>query len=110
METSKPREEWNTPKPSEFQPAYRESKKIAAGITAILLGGLGVHKFILGYTNEGVIMLMCTIFGVALSCFIFPIFIAVGVGIVSLIEGIIYLTKTDEEFYQTYQANKRPWF
>ena len=31
-------------------------------------------------------------------------------GIVPFIEGIIYLTKTDQEFYQTYQVGKRGWF
>jgi len=31
-------------------------------------------------------------------------------GLIGLIEGIIYLTKTDEEFYQTYQAGKKTWF
>ncbi len=32
------------------------------------------------------------------------------VGLVGFIEGIIYLTKSDEEFYNTYQKNKKPWF
>ena len=31
-------------------------------------------------------------------------------GIIGFIEGIIYLTKSDEEFYNTYQVGKRPWF
>ena len=31
-------------------------------------------------------------------------------GLVGLIEGIIYLTKSDEEFYNTYQVGKKPWF
>jgi hypothetical protein len=31
-------------------------------------------------------------------------------GIIGLIEGIIYLTKTDEEFYQTYVVEKKAWF
>jgi TM2 domain-containing membrane protein YozV len=73
-----------------------ESKKIVAGICGILLGGFGVHKFILGYTVPGIILL------VAGFC---------GIGwIVGLIEGIIYLTKTDEEFIQTYQIGKKEWF
>tara|TARA_R100000935_G_C2839937_1_gene170399 strand:+ start:75 stop:227 length:153 start_codon:yes stop_codon:yes gene_type:complete len=32
------------------------------------------------------------------------------VSIVGLIEGIMYLTKSDEEFYNTYQAGRKPWF
>ena len=40
-------------------------KKLAAGLCGILLGGFGVHKFILGYTNEGVIMLVISVLGFA---------------------------------------------
>lgn len=95
METSKPREDWNTPSYPKTQP---ENKKIVAGVLALLLGYLGVHKFVLGYTTEGIIQIVITL----VSC-------GIG-GIVPFIEGIIYLTKTDEEFYQTYQVNKRGWF
>ena len=31
-------------------------------------------------------------------------------GIIGLIEGIIYLTMTDEAFYQTYVVEKKKWF
>jgi TM2 domain-containing membrane protein YozV len=73
-------------------------KKLVAGICGILLGGFGVHKFILGYTNEGIIQIVITI----LTC-------GAG-GIIGIIEGIIYLTKSDEEFVATYIQNKRGWF
>jgi TM2 domain-containing membrane protein YozV len=74
-----------------------ENKKVVSGIFAILLGYLGVHKFYLGYTKEGILQILLT-----LLC---------GVGaIIGLIEGIIYLTKTDEDFYQTYQVGRKPWF
>ena len=43
METSKPKEDWNTP--SSEMP-NQENKKILAGVLALLLGGIGVHKFI----------------------------------------------------------------
>ena len=75
-----------------------ESKRIIAGILALLLGSLGVHKFVLGYTQEGIIQLIISI----VSCGI--------LGIIPFIEGIIYLTKTDEEFIYTYQTNKKGWF
>jgi TM2 domain-containing membrane protein YozV len=92
MENSK-EELWNNP-----QPIRQENKKIVAGVLAILLGSLGIHKFILGYTTEGIIQLVISV----VTC---------GIGsIIGLIEGIVYLTKTDEEFYQTYQVNKRGWF
>ncbi len=78
------------------------SKKIAAGICGILLGALGVHKFILGYNTEGIIMLLVSL----LTCGIgSPI-----MGIIGLIEGIIYLTKSDEEFFSTYIDNHKGWF
>jgi len=83
-----------------------ENKKVLAGILAILLGGLGVHKFILGYNKEGVILLILTIIIGALTCGV----ASWVVWVITVVEGIIYLTKSDEEFYDTYQLNKRPWF
>lgn len=75
-----------------------ESKKTLAGVLGILLGGLGIHKFVLGYTTEGILAIVITIF----TC---------GFGaLIGLIEGIIYLTKSDDEFIRTYQLNKRGWF
>jgi TM2 domain-containing membrane protein YozV len=80
----------------------QESKKVLAGVLAIVLGALGIHKFILGYTKEGVIMLLVTI----LTCG----FGGMVTSIIGLVEGIIYLTKTDEEFIDTYQINQKGWF
>lgn len=77
-------------------------KKVIAGICGILLGGLGVHKFILGYTTEGAIMAAVTI----LTCG----FGGAIMGIIGLVEGIIYLTKSDEDFVATYVTNKKGWF
>ena len=77
-------------------------KKIVAGILAILLGSLGVHKFILGYTTEGIIMLAISV----VSCGI----LAVVPSIIGIIEGIMYLTKSDEEFVRTYIQSKKGWF
>ena len=77
-------------------------KKIVAGILAILVGSLGVHKFILGYTTEGVIMLLVTV----LTCGI----AGVVMSIIGIIEGIMYLTKSDEDFVRMYIQNKKGWF
>lgn len=33
-------------------------KKVLAGVLGILLGGLGIHKFVLGYTKEGIIQIV----------------------------------------------------
>lgn len=76
-----------------------ESKRVLAGILAILLGPFGVHKFILGYTTQGIIILALSV----LTC-------GTVTSIIGLIEGIIYLTKSDEEFKYTYQVNKKEWF
>jgi TM2 domain-containing membrane protein YozV len=86
-------------------------KKIAAGICGILLGGLGVHKFILGFNTAGTIMLVIYLVGIVLgACLIVPVMGSVAVGIIGLIEGIIYLTKSDEEFYYIYGVHKKEWF
>jgi TM2 domain-containing membrane protein YozV len=77
-------------------------KKIAAGICGILLGALGIHKFILGYTTQGIIMLLVTVLTLGMAGFI--------MGIIGLIEGILYLTKSDEDFSRTYIQNKKAWF
>jgi TM2 domain-containing membrane protein YozV len=76
----------------------RENKKVLAGLLGIFLGTFGIHKFVLGYTQEGVIQLVISV----LTCG--------TLGIIGFIEGIIYLTKSDEEFYQTYQVGRKPWF
>ena len=93
METTKPTEDWNNP------PVRREeNKKVLAGVLGIVLGGFGVHKFVLGYTQEGIIQLVVT-------------FVTCGMGsLIGFVEGIIYLTKTDEDFYQSYQVGKKGWF
>ncbi|MDE2134902.1 MAG: TM2 domain-containing protein [Alphaproteobacteria bacterium] len=78
--------------------------KIAAGLLAIFLGALGIHKFYLGYTGPGIIMLLCGTIGWLL---ILPGLITC---LIAFIEGIIYLTKTDAEFDELYVKNKRAWF
>ena len=80
-------------------------KKVAAGICGILLGSFGVHKFLLGYTTEGVIMLVTWLLGLFL-CGIPSLII----NIIAIIEGITYLTRSDEEFSQTYILGKKGWF
>lgn len=77
-------------------------KKIVAGIVAILLGAFGIHKFLLGYTTEGIIMLAITI----VSCGL----LAIVPSVVGIIEGIMYLTKSDEEFVRTYIQGRKGWF
>ncbi len=87
-----------------------ENKKILAGLLAIFLGYLGVHKFILSYNKEGFILLGATLVLSLLSCVGIGFFFIWIPGVIGLIEGIIYLTKSDAEFYQMYQVGKKPWF
>ena len=87
-----------------------ENKKMLAGILGIVVGGLGVHKFILGYNKEGFILLGAFLASCLLMCVIIGVFTIYIPILIGFIEGIIYLTKSDEEFYQTYQVNKKPWF
>ncbi len=89
-----------------FDKASGDNKKILAGVLALLLGFLGVHKFILGYNKEGIIMLVVSLVLGSFTC---------GIGAtlmwaIGIIEGIMYLTKSDEEFYNTYQVGQKPWF
>ena len=88
-----------------------ENKKILVGILAIIFGSLGIHKFLLGYNKEGIILLAVTLGSYLLTCFFGLGLLFVWIpGVIGLIEGIIYLTKSDEEFYNTYQVGKKPWF
>ncbi len=64
--------------------------KTTAGVLGILLGGVGAHKFYLGKPGKGVLYLLFCWTGIP--------------GIVGLIEGIQYLTKTDEDFQAKYVA------
>lgn len=90
--------------------ASADNKKILAGILGILFGGLGIHKFILGYNKEGGILLGATLVGILLSCVGIGVLFVWIPGFIGFIEGIIYLTKSDADFYNTYQAGKKPWF
>lgn len=89
-----------------FDNVAGDNKKVLAGVLAIILGPLGIHKFILGYNKEGIIMLVATFVLGFITCGL-----GAGLtGLIGLIEGIIYLTKSDEEFYNTYQVGQKPWF
>ncbi len=90
-----------------FDPEDREyrlfvNNKIIAGLCGILLGSLGIHKFILGLTTPGIIMLALSVMTCGLGTLI--------TAPVGLIEGVIYLTRSDEEFYELYAIEKRGWF
>jgi TM2 domain-containing membrane protein YozV len=79
-------------------PEDTANKKMVAGLLGILLGAWGIHKFYLGMTTAGIIQIVITV----VTC---------GAGsIVGLIEGIIYLTKSDEDFHRQYVIEQKQWF
>jgi len=89
------------PQTDDWQKAGAD-KKIIAGILGIVVGAFGIHKFVLGYQKEGLTMLLVSI----LSCGTLAGFMHV----IGIIEGIMYLTKSDEEFVRTYVHGKKGWF
>ena len=138
--------EWNQAKN-----VYLAGKnKIVAGWLAIVVGGLGIHKFYLRFTGPGLVYLLTNIISIAiivllmkglssaipispeesyylsmipfvslifsaislpfmLACIPF-ILVLIILRIIAIIEGIIYLTKSDEEFDRLYDAEKKKWF
>jgi TM2 domain-containing membrane protein YozV/cold shock CspA family protein len=103
--------------------ASGEKNKVAAGILAILLGTLGVHKFYLGRTQTGLLTLGAFVVSYIINDSYFMLLMTLGsflafilkgasfivmaaIVIVSIIEGILYLTKSDADFNETYVANK----
>ena len=77
--------------------------RVVIGIVAILLGSLGIHKFMLGQTTPAIITLCVSILGCVVGG-------SLVMSVIGIIEGIIYLMKTDEEFHQIYVVEKKAWF
>lgn len=86
-------------------PALAQKNKIIAGLLAIFLGGWGIHKFYLGYKKEGFTMIALTLLG----NLTFSI-VSYAVGLVGLVEGVIYLTTSNEKFNRIYVEGNQPWF
>jgi TM2 domain-containing membrane protein YozV len=83
--------------------------KVAAGLLGIFLGGFGIHKFYLGFTGPGLVFLLVNTIGLAI-CWIFLFIPNIILWVIGFVEGIIYLTKSDEEFEQQYVVEKKQWF
>lgn len=68
---------------------YVDTKsKSTAGILALLIGGLGIHKFYLGQNAMGILYLV--------FCWTYiP-------AIIAFVEGIVLLTMSDDEFNRKY--------
>ena len=75
-----------------------------AGLLAILMGWCGLHYFYIGKTNAGILFLIVAI----LSCGI----LASVTTIVSIIQGVLFFTSTQEEFESkwVYSSSNFPLF
>lgn len=65
-----------------------DDQRLIAALLAIFLGGFGAHKFYLGDTKLGILYL----------CFFWTMIPE----ILGIVEGLIYLSKSDEEFRRQY--------
>ena len=92
--------------------ADTSKKKLIAGLLGIFLGGLGIHKFFLGYKQTGITMLVVWLVGTILGRVVAGLFgiIPFLVAVVGFIEGILYLVKSDDQFEATYLNGKKEWF
>ncbi len=82
-------------------PADWESNRQTVGLLAILIGFLGIHKFVLGNNTPGLITLLVSL----LTCGAgYPVMWAIG-----MVEGVRYLRMSDAEFYQKYIVEKKAW-
>ena len=106
-----------SPPPHDFDRDRVSRIKVIAGVLGILLGGFGIHKFVIGAVVPGVIMLVVTLLGtclfvgagwlmIGLPCGLGP----AAMGVIGFVEGILYLTKSDEDFNRIYLVGKRGWF
>ncbi len=107
----------SVPPPDGFDRDRVSRIKVIAGVLGILLGGFGIHKFVIGAVVPGVIMLVVTLLGtcafvglgwalIGLPCGLGP----AAMGVIGFVEGILYLTKSDEDFNRIYLVGKRGWF
>lgn len=109
-------EEEEERKPFRWEPRseaeiYGTKNRWIAMVLAWLLGGLGAHKYYMGYHRQGLILLGFTIAG-ALLVQVHPIFVNLSSGawFLSFIEGVIYIFRGKEGFYYTYEKGYRAWF
>ncbi len=85
------------------QPFKPSKNKGVAGLLAIFLGCFGAQKFYLGHPKQGIITLLITFIGAGV---VIGPFITFFIGIA---EGIKYLTRSPEQFEQTYVLEGKTW-
>lgn len=76
-----------------INPSWPIKNKVAAGLLAIFLGGIGIHKFYLGKVGLGILCI---------------VFFWTGIpSLVGIIEGIVYLCSNDENFQLKHHVRLR---
>lgn len=92
--------------PARPEGGFAHKDHVAAALLAIFLGALGIHKFYLGYNRAAFIML-----GVSVVGSLVTLGIAGGVmAVIAIVEGVMYLVKSQSEFEEIYVFGKREWF
>lgn len=86
--------------------AVHQRDHIAAGLLAIFLGAFGIHKFYLGYNQAAFIMLAVSVIGSIVTLGL----AGAVVWLIAIIEGVMYLSKSQTEFDRIYVIGKRDWF
>lgn len=119
-----PRDAWGEPRPvAPFAGGDVAGRKLIAGLLAIFLGSLGVHKFYLGLNRPGALLLGLNVGAWVLAIFLGIVTLGVGfivtlplaslvgfaLGVLGLVEGVVYLTKSDEAFAREYLVGKKAW-
>ncbi len=80
-------------------PASNPKNRTSAALLALFLGIFGIHQFYLGNRLSGIIriILTLTIYGAFVS---FPL---------AIVEFVMYLTASDEDFHENYVVRKKAW-
>lgn len=82
-----------------------DKNRFVAALLAFFLGTFGIHKFYLGRIKAGLIMLCVAVFG-----WIFLGLPTLIIGVIALIECVIYLATPDEAFQHKYVEGDAAWF
>lgn len=89
--------------------ASRSIDKTTAGLLALFLGAFGAHKMYMGHTGPALVYLLANTVGFMFT-WIFLFLPNFALLIFAVVEAVIYLTMTDENFEQTYVVGKKEWF